>query len=54
MRIYKVNIEHVKFGRNFDSEKVSAKNFNEAVRKAKKSLRSVERIESIELVAATD
>jgi hypothetical protein len=54
VRIYKINIEHVKYGRNMSSEKVLAKTFKEAVRKGEKLLRTVERIESVELIAATD
>lgn len=54
MRIYQINIEHKKFGRNWSTEKVAAKTFNDAIRQARKLLRSVERIESVELVAAVD
>lgn len=53
MRIYQVNIEHVRYGRNYDNEKVAARSFSEAVRKAKKFLTSVTRIESVELLEAT-
>lgn len=55
MRIYKVNVEHMKFGRNWSSVKVEGKTFNEAVSKAMRLLNSPqERIESVELIAATD
>jgi hypothetical protein len=54
MRIYKVNIEHSRFGRNFSSEKIAARTFAEVIRKARKILRSRERIESVELIAAVD
>lgn len=52
MRIYKITIEHVRFGQNFRSENIAAKTFNEAVRKAQKGFwNSNERIESIEILA---
>lgn len=54
MRIYKVNLEHVQEGLNWSSVKVAAKNFHVAVEKAKKTMKSFERIESVELVATTD
>lgn len=54
MRIYKVNIEHTKFGRNFSGETVSAETFKQAVNKVEKLLRSSERIESVELLASTN
>ena len=53
MRIYKVNIEHATWGRNYEYERIAARSFNEAVRKAKKFLTSVTRIESVELLEAT-
>lgn len=54
MRIYKVNIEHTRYGRNWSSEKVEGRNFNEAVKRAQKSMSKQERIESVELLASTD
>jgi hypothetical protein len=54
MRIYEVKVEHKKFGRNYDNLRVSAESFNQAIRKAKSLLKTVERIESVELIAATD
>lgn len=54
MRIYKINPEHLTYGRNWGSTKVDARTFDEAVRKAKSELGSRERIESVELIAATD
>lgn len=54
MRIYEVTIEHVRYGRNWSTEKIAANTFKEAVRKAEKELRSVERIESVEIIADTD
>ena len=54
MRIYKVHIEHTKWGRNYTSEKVDARTFNEAIKKVSKTLTSTERIEWVELLAATD
>ena len=54
MRIYKVNVEHTDFGRNWNSVKVAGKTFNEAVSKAVRLFNSQERIESVELIAATD
>jgi hypothetical protein len=54
MRIYKINVESVEHGCNFRTEKIAAKTFKEAVRKAEKLLYSNERIESIELIASTD
>lgn len=54
MRIYKINIEHKTFGRNFSTEKVAAPTFKQAVKSAEKKLNSRESIESVELIAATD
>ena len=54
MRIYKVNVEHKLYGRNWRSVKVEGKTFNEAVSKAMRLFNSQERIESVELIAATD
>ncbi len=54
MRIYKINIEHKRYGRNFSSLKVDARTAEEAIRKARKDMGKQERVESIELLAATD
>jgi hypothetical protein len=54
MRIYRVNIEHKRYGRNYDVVVIAGRTFNEAIRKVKSQLRSEERIESVELKAATD
>jgi hypothetical protein len=54
MRIYKVHIEHKRFGRNWSSSKVEGKTFDEAVKKAKRDMTKQERIESVELLASTD
>lgn len=54
MRIYKVNIEHIRYGNNWSSKNVHAKNFEELLRKSKKFLRVGERIESVELLASTN
>ena len=54
MRIYKAHIEHKQHGRNYSSETVDARTFNEAVKKAEKLLTKQERIEWMELLAATD
>jgi hypothetical protein len=55
MRIYKVNTEHVKFGRNFSKVNVAARTCEEAIRKAKSHFYSKqERVESVELVAEAD
>ena len=52
MRIYKVVIEHVRFGRNFRAENIAAETFKEVIRKADKGLRNTnERIESVEILA---
>lgn len=52
MRIYEIEIEHVKMGLNWRSKKVWAKTFNDAVKKA--SLRSYERITSVDLLETTE
>jgi hypothetical protein len=49
-----VNVEHKRYGRNWSSVKVEGKTFNEAVSKAVKDFTSQERVESVELIAATD
>jgi hypothetical protein len=54
MRIYKINIEHKRFGRNWSSEKFQGRTFDEAVKAAKRGLNNGERIESVELLASTD
>lgn len=54
MRIYKVNIEHRKYGMNWSHENVSGRTFYDVVRKVKKLLKSGERIESVELVATAE
>lgn len=54
MRIYKIDIEHTSYGRNYNRTKVDARTFDEALRKAKKILNRGERIESITLLESTD
>ena len=54
MRIYKVHTEHTKWGRNFNSYRVSAKSCEQAIRKVKKHFVYRERVESVELLAAED
>src|SRR5438132_1646620 len=54
MRIYKVNIEHRKYGRNWGGKKIAARTCEEALKKAKKGMWPSERVESIELLAAED
>ncbi len=55
MRIYQVNVEHKKYGRNYDRFNVSAKDFEEAVKTAKSRLTAKnEKIESMELIAEAD
>ncbi|MCU1301757.1 MAG: hypothetical protein JWQ87_2041 [Candidatus Sulfotelmatobacter sp.] len=54
MRIYKVNIEHADHGLNYTSTQVAARNFEEAVSKAKKKLEHRESVESVELIAVAD
>jgi hypothetical protein len=47
MRIYKVNIEHTRYGRNWRSKTVEGRTFNEAVKNAQKSMNKQELIESM-------
>jgi hypothetical protein len=54
MRIYKVNIEHKKFGENFSSVKVIARTAEEAIKKAKRTFHSYERVEDVELLASAE
>ncbi len=54
MRIYKVNLEHKKFGLNWSARSIAARTAEQAIRKVKRDLRSYERIESVELIAAED
>ena len=54
MRIYRIHVEHKKWGQNWDTKKIAAETFNEAVRKATRELTRNERIVSVELVASTE
>lgn len=54
MRIYRVDIEHKEFGRNYDSHDIAAGNFDELVKRVKIRLKDGERIESVELLASED
>lgn len=52
MRIYKINIEHKKWGANWDSRKIAAKSLVAAIRKVK--LKYNESITDAVLLASTD
>jgi hypothetical protein len=55
MRIYKVNIEHKVWGRNYSNTSVLARTCEEAIRKAKSRFDSRQwRVESVELVAEAE
>ena len=54
MRIYKINIEHTRYGKNWSSTKEEGRTFTETVKRAEKALQRGERIESVELLASTD
>lgn len=54
MRIYKINIEHKRYGRDWSSRNVSARTCEEAIKKAKAEFSTQERVESCELLAADD
>ena len=54
MRIYKINIEHIKYGSNYKSENVQARTFEEAIKQVKKNLQNRERIYEIEVLAEAD
>jgi len=51
--IYKVGTEHIRWGSNWASYTIAARNGEEAVRKAKKEFNSGERLESLQLLAST-
>ena len=53
VEIYKVNTAHNRFGNNWGSYKVAARNCEEAIRKAKREFIRGERLESIDLLAST-
>ena len=52
MRIYKVEIEHTRYGVNWDNDTVAAKNFKDAVSKVTKRIKSQERITEVKLLAS--
>jgi hypothetical protein len=54
MKIYKIDISHKQWGNNWDSQKIAARNFNEVVRKIKKTLGRNENIESVQVLASTN
>jgi len=54
MRIYKIMIEHSRFGLKFSSVSLAAKSCEEAIKKANKKMRKNERVESVELLASED
>lgn len=54
MKIFKIYYEHLKYGLNFDSTKIAARTCEEALRKAKKDMSTVYRIQEIELLAESD
>lgn len=54
MRIYQVNIESTVYGLGFRGKKIAARTCEEAIRKTHKFLASRERVESVELLAASD
>ena len=54
MRIYQINFEHKKWGLNWSSKKVAAKSFEDALQKGKKTLKSNEKIEGVELLETTE
>ena len=54
MRIYLIHTEHMTYGRNWANVKVAARTCEEAMRLARKEMGSRERVESVELLAATD
>jgi hypothetical protein len=53
VEIYKVHTAHSRFGNNWGSYKVSARNADEALRKAKRKYIRGERLQSLELLAST-
>ena len=54
MRIYRIGIEHKKWGRNWRAEKIAAQSFAKVVLKVKSHLKSQERIESVTLLATEE
>jgi len=55
MRIYKLTIEHLRYGKDWDTEKVAARTCEEAIRKCQttKDLKQA-RVQEVELLADTD
>ena len=51
--IYKVSTTHSRYGDNWASYKIAARNCEEAIRKAKREFMRGERIESVNLLAST-
>jgi len=50
VRIYRVNIEHRRFGFNWNSRKVVARDCEDALKKVKRGLERGEKVESVQLL----
>jgi hypothetical protein len=54
MRIYEIIVEHLDHGMDFRSERICSLDYEEAIRKATKNLKSREKIQEARILASTD